>query len=369
MNIIGLSPSRIFSGFETSFFEAINKRGASVTRVAVEVPWFKLFSIVRSFHPVKKKWGTRNDVSYHASMMAFKIKSRHAYKIVRRMQEDFEVIYQIGGLWNPVGDGIKIPLVIQVDYTSLLSKKRGSEWKRKEGKEETFWIGQEKKLYNDARFVLTTTENARRSIIEDYGISPRKVITVGGGVSPPYSNLEPDRKPKYDSRRILFIGKGYHGKGLDTLLDAFRNVHREIPDARLTIVGPTQASFDQEGIDYLGRIADRNRVRELYFDHAIFVMPSRFEPLGQTFLEAMSCHLPCIGTTADAMPELIDHGRTGFVVEPGDDRALANHLKDLLSNPQKAAEMGERGFEKVSTTFTWPAVSDKIIHWLREAVG
>jgi glycosyltransferase involved in cell wall biosynthesis len=138
-------------------------------------------------------------------------------------------------------------------------------------------------------------------------------------------------------------------------------VRARIPDARLTIVGPTTSPGEQPGVEYLGRIANRGRVRDLYYEHALFVMPSRYEPLGQVFLEAMSCQLPCIGTTLDAMPEMIDHGETGFVIEAGDVDALAAHMIEILSDPDRARALGRAAFRKLRDGHTWPVVGDRIV--------
>ncbi len=361
MRLLGLSPARVFSGFETSFFDAIEAQGPAIERISLEIPWFRLWCTLTSFAPDRKRWGTRRDRHYHTTISAFKIKSAAALYHVEARQQEIDAIYQVGALWNPLGRSSPVPLILHVDYTSLLSKRRGGEWRRREGREQDFWFEQEQRLYREAAVVLTTTENARSSIIFDYGIDPDHVVTVGAGVSPPYDRPEPNRLPAYDSKRILFVGKGYHGKGLDTVLEAFPLIRAAVPEARLTIIGPTDLTIDQPGVDYLGRIADRNRVRDIYYDHALFVMPSRNEPLGQVFLEAMSCQLPCIGSTLDAMPEMIDHDRTGFVVDPGNAEKLATHAIEVISQPGLALRFGRAGFATLQERYTWPVVGAKIV--------
>jgi glycosyltransferase involved in cell wall biosynthesis len=360
MKIIALSPRKIFSGFETSFFDAVSDCGATLKTVEVELPVFKILCTIKSFDPDKKKWALGRDLLYHTSITAFRRKSRFARDRVRELSGGADAIYQIGSLWNPLDDDISLPLFLQVDYTSQLSKKRNSEWKRKEGIEEEFWKEQERILYNKSEKILSTTENARRSIVDDYGIDPAKVMTVGAGVSAPYDSLEDGRLPDYNSRKILFVGKGLHGKGLDTLLTAFKTVRKTMPDSQLTIIGPTDLRLGGDGINYLGRIADRNLVRDLYFQHAVFAMPSRFEPVGQVFLEAMSCRLPCIGTTVDAMPEIIDHGRTGFIIEPGNSKSLAEYLLRTLGDADLAGSLGNAGYARLRSDYTWPVVGKKI---------
>lgn len=360
LRLIGLSPDRVFSGFERTFFDAVAAQGAAITRIPVEIPWLKGLCTLTSFYPGRKRWATRRDRHYHTSIASFRLKSGLAHRSILARQSGADAIYQIGGLWNPAGSGLRIPLILQVDYTSRLSKERRSEWMRRPGRHERFWFEQENRLYRDAALVLTTTENARRSLIRDYGVPPAHAVTVGCGVSPPYDTLEAGRTPAWDSRRVLFVGKGYHGKGLDTLLEAFQEVRRRVPGARLTVVGPTGMDIGGDGVEYLGRISDKERVRNLYYEHALFAMPSRFEPVGQVFLEAMSAQLPCIGTTLDAMPELIEHGRTGYVIQPGDAQALAEHIAEIIADPGRTEALGRAGFRHLVKNYTWPVVGDKI---------
>lgn len=359
MKIIGVSPNA-FSGFETSFFEAVGKHGAEIERIVVELPYFKMWSVVSSFHFNKSRWGPRYSHKYYTSISAFKKKSTYVQRQVKLLQKDAHAIYQIGSLCDPIGSNLDLPLFLQLDYTSKLSKKRKGGWTINEGDEEQFWIEQELNLYNKAAIICTTTENARQSIINDYGIDSEKIITVNAGVSPPYDKLNSGKFPDYNSKNILFIGKGDTGKGLDTVLDAFKMVKKSIPDARLTIVGPVGISINEDGVDFRGRIADKNIIRNLYYDHALFVMPSRFEPFGQVFLEAMASHLPCIGTTVDAMPEIIDHGVTGYNIEPGDHVTLAEYMMTILNNPDLARQMGEAGFGRLRERYIWPIVGKKI---------
>ncbi len=378
MRIIGLSPKGVFSGFETSFFGALRAQGAELEAVSIESPAFKVLCTVAAVHPVKRTWGLRRDRLYFLSPEGFRIKSGMAAAAVGRLQGRHDLIYQVGSLWNPIPrQGTSLPLVLQVDYTTVLANRRGAEWKVGNKRWLDFWLAAERRLYEEAAIVLTTTENARRSILDDYGIAPDHVVTVGAGVSPPYdgpenggpenSGPEGCRFPDYDGRRILFVGKGFKGKGLDTLLAAFQRVREKIPGARLTVVGPTQP-VSGDHVDYLGRIADRNAVRELYYRHAVFAMPSLFEPLGQVFLEAMACKLPCIGTTLDAMPEMILDGRTGYTIEPGNAEMLAGHLVRLLENPDLARQMGTAGYELLGERFTWRTVGDAIMRECRKTL-
>lgn len=362
MKILGLSPKYVFSGFEDSFFDAlIGIDGVELHRHKVESKLFEMYSIARTLHPNKKIWATQKDRHYHASAAAFKIKSKIAARIVDQRQQDSDLIYQIGGLWNPLKhSNRKLPLYLQVDYTTRLSSRSKGEWKRNPGPEADFWFQAETELYTQAEKILATTDNARQSIIDDYGIAESKVVTVGCGISPPYDHIEEHRSANYTAKKFLFVGRGFKGKGLDVLFKAFALIRQTHPDSSLTVIGPTGLDVIPEGVNYLGRITDRHQVREQYFQHSAFIMPSTNEPLGQVFLEAMSCKLPCIGTTMDAMPQIIEHGISGYTIEVGDHKALSEYMLTLLDNDQLLKSMGAEGFKTVNKDWLWPQVAKKI---------
>jgi glycosyltransferase involved in cell wall biosynthesis len=356
---IGISPAGIFSGFETSFFNAVEKQGWESIYFPIELPCFKLLCTLKSFSINKSKWGLSRDLAYNTSIDAFKKKSKYVKKIIQKNQKKYDLIYQIGGLWNPIPNDCSIPHVLTIDYTSKLSERRKSEWMRKPGDESNFWYKEEKKLFNSTDFICATTKNAKNSLINDYSIPSEKIKVVGPGLSEPFDDFNDFKLPDYQGEKILFIGKGYKGKGLDTLIRAFRQIRNELPKSRLLIVGPTK-KIEGDGIEYFGRIADKRKIIDLYYSASVFVMPSIFEPVGQVFLEAMSCKLPCIGTSVDAMPELIKNNETGFIVSPGDIDALAHKIITILTNPDLAKNMGAKGYKRLKEKFTWDVVGKKI---------
>jgi len=366
--LIGISPKDTFSGFQNTFFDAVEAQGASIIRIGVQLRLFRLKCLIMGFHPKKSEWGPRFSHLYHMSVMAFKMKSHFVQQRIRERLGEVDAIYQVGSLWDPVPPGTDKPFFIHVSYTTRMSVAKGG-WRISSGKEQEFRLARERELFEKARVVFTTTQNTRSSVIGEYGIPPDKVVAVNAGVSPPYDNLNPDRHPDYSSRKILFVGKGDYGKGLDTVLEAFKITRHAIPDAGLTIVGPNEFTAALEGITFLGRIGDRNKVKELYYQHALFAMPSRFEPFGQVFIEAMSCHLPCIGTTRDAMPEIIDHEKTGYLIEAGDHERLAEYFIRLLGDPEHARKMGQAAYGKLTSTYTWPIVGERIVNTMREALA
>ena len=116
----------------------------------------------------------------------------------------------------------------------------------------------------------------------------------------------------------------------------------------------------------MGQVSDRSKLDQLFTESAVFAMPSFCEPFGLAIIEAMSHGLPVIGSTVDAMHEIIREGETGYLVEPGNAEELAGRLIELLSSSELCRVMGEAGRARVKTSFLWSQVVDRIEQDLRE---
>jgi phosphatidylinositol alpha-1,6-mannosyltransferase len=162
---------------------------------------------------------------------------------------------------------------------------------------------------------------------------------------------------------------------MDTLITALPRLLMEWPELQLVIVG--------EGNDqaWLEQIADGRGVRRhvhflsglsyaeiaaCYTACEVFAMPSRGEGFGLVYLEAMACGKPVIGGAHGGAPEVIEDGKTGFLVQHDDAAQLATSLQTLLADPALAREMGARGRERVENEFRFSVFSESLKKILRE---
>lgn len=159
---------------------------------------------------------------------------------------------------------------------------------------------------------------------------------------------------------LLFVGKDFQRKGGDTVLRAFARIRRQLSEVRLTILGPERPRHVPAGVDWWGLVTDREQVEAHFRSASVFLMPSFCEPFGLVFLEAMVHGLPCIGSRCDAMPEIIEDGVTGFLVEPGNAEALEACVLKLLRDPELARRMGCAGHARVMQRYTWDRVAARI---------
>jgi len=190
----------------------------------------------------------------------------------------------------------------------------------------------------DADAVIATS----RAVAE--AVRARRVAVVYPGV-PAWPPVEVS-----GDIRIGAAGRLVPIKGYDTLIAAFARLAPRHPALRLEIAGdgPTRSALEAQAAD-LG-VAQRvkfpgwtNDLPESMSRWSAFVQPSHEEALGITVLQAMACGLPVVASNVGGLPEIVEDGRTGLLVPPGDVDALASALDRLLSEPALRAAMGEAG--------------------------
>jgi glycosyltransferase involved in cell wall biosynthesis len=118
-------------------------------------------------------------------------------------------------------------------------------------------------------------------------------------------------------------------------------------------------------ITYTGRISDEEFVRQ-YARAAMAVVSSVYEGFGLPAGEAMACGVPVISTTGGALPEVV--GDAGILVPPKDHMALARAIVDMLDHPDRAMELGRRGYQRVQRHFTWRRAAEKTVAAYRKTI-
>lgn len=365
------SPHGSFSGITHSVLSELRRLGHDVRTADVELAgWRRWLGAAVAFAPRRARWGVRYRLGPHG----FKIRSRLAQAAFDSWP-DADAVLQIGATFRLARP--RAPVVMYCD-SNIRMAERGiatghSEAVHLTSEELASVIAREAGVYGQASAVMTLSERLRRSFIEDFGLKPDRVVAVYAG-----PNFErgktPIRGPR-DAHRpptILFVGRQFERKGGDLLLRAFDTVRLTLPDARLLIVGPSEVP-EIPGVECLGFLRkdvqeEDRRLHEAYANADVFCLPTRYEPFGIAYLEAMYFGLPCVGPDAWAVPEMIEDGTTGYIVPPEDHAALAQRLITLLRDPALAARMGARGRERAERTFTWPATAERMMRVLARAV-
>jgi phosphatidylinositol alpha-1,6-mannosyltransferase len=162
---------------------------------------------------------------------------------------------------------------------------------------------------------------------------------------------------------------------MDTLISALPRLLHEWTDLQLVAVGEgdDQAWLEQlaEGCGVRRHVhffsgLTYSELAACYSACEIFALPSSGEGFGLVYLEAMARGKPVIGGSHGGAPEVIDDGRTGYLVQHGDAPQLATSIETLLANPDLAREMGARGRERVNRDFKFSVFAKSLKKIFRE---
>ena len=178
-----------------------------------------------------------------------------------------------------------------------------------------------------------------------------------------------------DHRMILVFGRLVRRKGVHRLIDALPDVRRRVPDTVLVIAGtgPEQRRLERRagpGVILAGRVDDDD-APGVYAAADVFCLPvaDRWfgldtEGLGVVLLEAAACEVPCVTGRSGGTPEAVLDGKTGYVIDARDSRALVEALRAVLEEQDAAKSMGRRGREHVITEFSNRRLPERLIEWL-----
>jgi L-malate glycosyltransferase len=150
-----------------------------------------------------------------------------------------------------------------------------------------------------------------------------------------------------DEKILVHLSNFRPVKRLGDVIEIFDRVQQEIP-SRLLLIGdgPERSSAEwlavkkgiHKKVDFLGK---QDRINEKLAVADLMLLPSELESFGLAALEAMACEVVPIATKEGGLPEVVDHGKTGFLAAVGDVETMANCAIDILSDEKKLSEMGE----------------------------
>ncbi len=204
----------------------------------------------------------------------------------------------------------------------------------------------QQQVYSASTAVFAMSRYVRNSLVWDYLVTPYRAINIGAGPN----IMLGQRSPLLGSRNILFVGTDWVRKGGPTLLAAFRLLRKNHPQATLNIIG-CRPDINEPGVNIIGRVA-REHLHKHFTEARVFALPTVHEALGIAFIEALHFGLPIVATGINAIPEIVEDGVNGYIIQPGDVDGLANALDQILSSDKIALAFGNAAYARASH-FTW----------------
>jgi alpha-maltose-1-phosphate synthase len=246
------------------------------------------------------------------------------------------------------------------------------------------WV--ERTAYLAADAVIAVSHGMRADVLDAYpDLDPARVHVVGNGVDAeayrPVHDPDVVRGLGVDPDRpyALFVGRITRQKGVTHLLRAAEQLPPEAglvlcagaadtPAERQQVADAVEAlQARRSGVVWIEAMLPRDQLVPLITGATVFVVPSVYEPLGIVNLEAAACGTAVVASAVGGIPEVVDDGRTGLLVpyDPEDvatfEAGLAARIAELLADPQRAAQMGAAGRERVLSEFGWPAIAQDTV--------
>lgn len=226
--------------------------------------------------------------------------------------------------------------------------------------------------------VIAVSESNKQFIISYFGDSVReKTETISNGISAlAYPAMQDSANLKKNARfYIVTIASLNNQKGHEYLLKAVPTVIQAVPEARFLLVGDghlrglLEKTAKELKIDHVVEFMGwRTDVAEILSLSDIFVLPSLFEGLPLSVLEAMASGKAIVATNVDGTADAVVDGVTGFLVPPGNPSELAQKIIYLLRNPELRERFGREGRSRVLRLFTAERMSSAYLDLYNRAL-
>ena len=219
--------------------------------------------------------------------------------------------------------------------------------------------------------VVTVSQTSARSITKHFKVPREKISVIHNGVDVDVFRPMDEGSIDGDYYRLLFVGNTDNRvKGIGLLLRAVKYMKEELGlNVKLTIVdrwkeeGIAQPFIKeyclQDDVSFTGFLTIEELARQ-YASADLVMLSSMFEGFCFVAAEAMACGKPLVGFRVGALPEVVENGVTGILVEPGNWKELAHAAARLLEDKELRRQMGMNGRKRVESLFTWEKVAREL---------
>lgn len=228
--------------------------------------------------------------------------------------------------------------------------------------------------FKQANIVFVSSKFTQQELTALFQIRPEQIIITHRGIDAVFSKVE--RVVGENVSNLIFYGSFAPIKGVFDTISALGQVaaqgHR---NWKLKLAGwgneaSVMQAIHEHGIDdqvlLLGRLSPDELVRELEWAH-LALLPSQAESFGRSIAEAQAAGLPVISYNTGSIPEIVEHGITGWLAPPKQTDRLADAVIEAIQNPQRTFQMGLAGRERVTQQFSWEKTAKAILEGIEDA--
>ena len=236
-------------------------------------------------------------------------------------------------------------------------------------------------LYYSRKFsdqIFVHGEYLKKQMMDTFSVPGEKVhaMLMGEHEVEPFTRYMDENLPE-DPNTILFFGRIHAYKGLDCLIKAEPFITQEVPDAKIVIAGVGEdfskyekMMINREKFIVHNYLIPYDEGAALFQRSSMVVLPYKEASQSGVITTAYGFGKPVIVTDVGSIPEIVDEGKTGFIVPPRDPGALAEAIVTLLKSDEQRKMMGENGLKKLKTDLSWEAIVEtSVVPVYQEAIS
>jgi glycosyltransferase involved in cell wall biosynthesis len=245
----------------------------------------------------------------------------------------------------------------------------------------------EEKMLERANKIIAVSHFTKRELLEYYKVPEKKIRVIHNGVNVNKFKPAKDKRKikealgfKADDLAIVSVGRLYARKGLFTLIESMPAVVKRFKNAKFIISGKGQSDEMRKLVNYADRIGVKDsiiftgyypdkKLPKLYQAADVFAFSTFYEHHPFAVLEALSTGLPVVTTRVGGIPETIESGKNGFLVEPFNPKQFAERILYLLEHPAEASKMGSLARKTILERFDWRIVVKDVLKVYDEALS
>lgn len=241
----------------------------------------------------------------------------------------------------------RVPVIIQVEHNN-----EKYAWHR---------LWQSKLLLKHTNKVICVSQGVKKHLSK-LGFDPEKIDVIYNGI--PVAEFLPHQKVSFQERldNLIMVARFARQKDHESLIRAIKILQDSYPQLQLLLIGGGKQRYKEQSIALCQELQLTDRVKflnqqsrpeiqQLLGKNKIFVLSTHHEGLPLALIEAMAAGCAVIASNVDGVSELIDHQKTGLLVNPSNPQALADAIRYLLDHPEQAAEFARGGQENAIQHF------------------
>lgn len=250
-----------------------------------------------------------------------------------------------------IGKKYHIPFVFRTGYTFSLFYKRQHEnvrgIKKIKAKQ---WLQvysrQEQRLYRQSDIAFVSSNEDKQYVVNKYDIDSDKIFVLTNYID--CDLFRPQKAFSERKERFLFVGRLDQQKNLNNLLLAFKAMDIGIDLYGAGAMEEELKSMISENDDIVlkGKVSN-DKLADIYNDYKYFILPSLYEGMPKTLLEAMACGCVCFGTNVEGIREVLD-GQNGFLIQSTDSDSIKNTIEEIIKSDAAEISVEECGKRAVS---------------------